>query len=116
VERRKASRYGIRIAVLFSWEDTQSKQAEGFTRDISVSGAYVLCEKNLRPGQGNTVTIQLILPSFVDFEAQGMKLKSRGQVLRTDDFPEESGFAVRAEFGMNLNTGDKNDGQSGELP
>lgn len=116
VERRKASRYGLRLPVLFSWENAQSKRAGGLTRDISTSGVYVLCEKNYCPAQGDTVTVKLILPSIADVEAQGMKLKSKGQVVRTADFPEESGFAVLAEFGMELNTGDKDNGQSGELP
>jgi hypothetical protein len=116
VERRKASRYGLRVPVLFSWQDTQPELDGGFTRDISASGVYVLCEKNHRPAQGNTVTIQLILPSIVDLEAQGMKLRSKGQVLRTGDFPEESGFAVLAEFDAEFSTGDKSNGQSDDLP
>jgi len=100
--------------VLFSWDNAQPKRAGGLTRDISASGVYVLCEKNHCPAEGDTVTIQLILPSIGDdVEAQGMKLKSRGPVLRTADFPEESGFAVLAEFGMELTAGDKDNGQSG---
>ena len=125
MERRKASRYGLRVPVLFSWENAQSKRAGGLTRDISASGVYVLCEKNHCPAQGDTVTVKLILPSIADVEAQGSiadveaqgtKLNSKGQVVRTADFPEESGFAVLAEFAMELNTGDKGNGQSGELP
>lgn len=98
MERRKASRYGLRVPVLFSWEDPHLKLDGGFTRDISASGVYVLCEKKYCPAQGDTVTIQLILPSIVDLEPRGLKLKSRGRVLRTGDFPEESGFALLAEF------------------
>jgi PilZ domain len=116
VERRKAARYGLRVPVLFSWEDTQPKQDGGFTRDISASGAYVLCEKSCCPTPGDTVAIQLILPPIANMEGQGMKLNFEGQVLRTGDFQEESGFAVLAEYGMGLNTGSKNTGQNGELP
>jgi len=45
-----------------------------------------------------------------------MMLKSKGQVVRTGDLPEESGFAVLAEFDMELNTGEKSKRQSGESP
>lgn len=116
MERRKAARYGLRVPVLFSWEGTQPKQAGGATRDISTLGAYVLCEKSCCPVQGDTVAIQLTLPPVANMEAQGMKLNFKGQVLRTGDFEEESGFAVLADYGMELNTGSKNSGQSGELP
>jgi hypothetical protein len=116
LERRKVSRYGLRLPVLFSREDTQSKRDGGVTRDISVSGVYVLCEKSRCPAPGNTVTTQLILPSIEDLETQGMKLKSKGQVVRVGNFPEESGFAVLAEFDIELDAGDKSSKQSGESP
>jgi len=116
VERRKASRYGLRLPVLFGRKDIQSKREQGLTRDISTSGVYVLCEGSRCPAPGDTVTIQLTLPSIVNLEAQGMMLKSKGQVVRTGDLPEESGFAVLAEFDMELNTGEKSKRQSGESP
>src|SRR5262245_36372167 len=115
VERRKAARYGLRVPVLFSWEETQPKLA-GFTRDISASGAYVLCEEECYPAEGDTVAIQLILPPIADLEAQGMKLEFKGQVLRSGDLGEEHGFAVLAESGMELNPGSKNDDQNADWP
>jgi hypothetical protein len=99
--------------VLFSREDTQPKQT-GFTRDVSASGAYVLCEESSYPAQGDTVAIQLILPPIADMETQGMTLEFIGQVLRTGDFPEESGFAVLAEAGMELST--ESSDQNGDWP
>lgn len=116
MERRKESRFGLRVPVLFSSEDTQLKQTRGFTRDISAWGAYILCEKSVCPGQGDTVVIDLMLPSIADVEGQGIKLKSKGQVLRTRDSQEESGFAMLADCAMELTTGSKNSEQSGELP
>jgi PilZ domain-containing protein len=115
VERRKAARYGLRVQVLFSWDDPEPRQAEGFTRDISASAAYVVCEKSYCPAQGEIVAIQLILPSVAHLEAQGIKLKFKGHVLRSGEFQEESGFAVLANCAMELNTG-KNAGRNGELP
>jgi PilZ domain len=115
VERRKAARYGLRVPVLFSREDTQPKQA-GVTRDVSASGAYVLCEESSYPTQGDTVAIQLILPPIADVETQGMTLEFTGQVLRTGDFPEESGFAVLAEAGMELSTESKSSDRNGDWP
>lgn len=116
VERRRAARYGLRVPVVFSWEDTQPKQAVGATRDISTLGAYVLCEGSCCPVQGDTVAIQLTLAPIANIEAQGMKLNFKGQVLRTGDFQEESGFAVLADYGMELSTESKNSGQRWELP
>jgi hypothetical protein len=98
----------LRVPVLFRWKDTQSKLDGGFTRDISAAGVYVLCEKNHCPAQGEIVKIQLILPAIGDQEAHGMTLRSKGQVIRTDEFPGECGFAALADFDMELNTGDKN--------
>jgi hypothetical protein len=114
VERRKASRYELQVPVLFSWKNA-SKQAGGFTRDISASGVYVLCEESHCPSRGDTVTLQLILPSIADAEGRGLKLKSKGQVLRTGELAEQSGFAVVAEFGLEPNSGSKNSGESGAL-
>jgi PilZ domain-containing protein len=115
VERRKAARYVLRVPVLFSWEDHQPRQARGFTRDISASAAYVVCEKSYCPIQGDIVEIQLILPSVAHLEAQGIKLKFKGHVLRSGEFQEESGFAVLANCAMELNTG-KNGEEGEELP
>lgn len=115
MERRRAARYGLRVPVLFSWDDTRANQAEGLTRDISAIGAYVLCEGNHCPVLGDEVRIQLILPSIANAEAQGMKLNFKGQVLRTGDF-QESGFAVLAEYDMELTTGSKEDEHTEELP
>ena len=115
MERRKAARYGLRVPVVYSWKESQQKVAVGFTRDISASGAYVLCEKSYCPAQGDTVSIQLILPPIADMDAPGTKLEFEGQVLRTGDGQQECGFAVLAEYGMKLNTGNENNGQSGHL-
>lgn len=115
MERRKAARYGLRIPVVFSWEDTEPRLAEGITRDISDSGAYVLCEGSYCPAQGDTVAIQLILPPIADMEGQGMKLEFAGQVVRADALRPDCGFAVLAEAGMNLQTGSENNEQGGQL-
>lgn len=113
MERRKAARYGLRVPAVFSWQDTPPRQAGGVTRDISASGAYVVCEESYCPAQGDTVAIQLLLPSIADMEAHGMKLEFEGQVLRAGDCQRECGFAVLAEFGMKLNTETRDNGQSG---
>lgn len=115
MERRKAARYCLRVPVLFSSQGNQTEQAEGFTRDISAAGAYVQCEENYCPVPGDAMAIQLILPPIASVEAQGMRLNFKGHVLRTGDF-HESGFAVLAEYGMELNTGSKNGGLTEELP
>jgi len=114
VERRKAARFALRLPVLFSWEDTQAKQAGGFTRDISASAAYVLCEAGYCPAPGDIVTVQLLLPPIAKLEAQGIKLKFKGHVLRSGELQEESGFAVLANCAIKLNAS-KSGERSGEL-
>ena len=101
--------------MVFSWEDTQPRQGGGVTRDISASGAYVVCEESYCPVQGDRVAMQLILPPIADMDAHGMKLEFEGQVLRAGGCQRDCGFAVLAEFGMTLNTGSEDNGQSGQL-
>lgn len=115
MERRRAARYELRVPVLFSGEDSGPKHA-GFTRDVSASGAYILCEESRYPAQGDTVEIQLILPPVAAVETRGMKLEFKGRVVRAADFREDSGFVVLAESGMELKTGSKNSEENGDWP
>lgn len=113
MERRKASRFALRVPVLFTWDGGHTQQAGGFTRDVSAYGAYVLCEKSECPAQGDTVTIQLLLPSVDGGEPEGLKLRAEGLVLRTGECQQNCGFAVLADFGKQLNGASQNTGQSG---
>lgn len=81
----------------FSWENTQGSmsQGEGYTRDISPSGVFVLTGDRLPLGA--TVKLEVALPSPRK-ETSGAFLRTRGHVVRS----EQLGFAAVAEMGFRM--------------
>ena len=79
------------------------KQAGGFTRDVSSAGTYVVCERGDCMAAGTGILIQLMLPPM-GVEGHGMKLQSNGHVVRVGGPGEQTGFAVRADFGVSEDT------------
>jgi hypothetical protein len=82
VPPRKYHRYRLEVPVIFSWKDAQRirQQQVGFTRDLSVGGAFVVAT-NPPPLNAN-VKLKEALPP-------------RGQILRVRMFGE--GQIVRVE-------------------
>jgi PilZ domain len=97
MDERQNKRYQLRIAVKFSWESSQGSmsQGEGYTRDISPSGIFVLTGDRLPLGA--TVKLEVALPSPRK-EASGAYLRTRGHVVRSEQF----GFAAVAEMGFRM--------------
>jgi hypothetical protein len=83
--------------VKFSWENTQGSmtQGEGYTRDISPSGVFVLTGDRLPLGA--TVKLEVALPSPRK-EISGASLRTRGHVVRSEQFV----FAAVAEMGFRM--------------
>ena len=99
LERRIVVRYPLRVPVLFSWAEGDSEHTRGgFTRDVSPNGAFILCEGQDHPSRGMSVRIEVMLPPMD--AAHGVKLRSRGETVRTCTPGEEHGFAVAAIFTM----------------
>jgi len=97
MDERQNKRYQLKIAVKFSWENSQRSmsQGEGYTRDISPSGVFVLTGDRLPLGA--TVKLEVTLPSPRK-EAPGALLRTRGHVVRS----EQLGFAAVAEMGFRM--------------
>jgi len=97
VDQRQSKRYQLKTAVKFSWESPQGgmSRGEGFTRDISPSGVFVVTGARLP--LGTTVKLEVALPTPRK-EASGASLRTRGHVVRS----EQLGFAAVAEMGFRM--------------
>jgi hypothetical protein len=97
VDQRQSKRYRLKTVVKFSWESPQgsTKRSEGFTRDISPSGVFVVTGDRLP--LGTTVKLEVRLPSPRK-ESPGAFLRTRGHVVRS----EQVGFAAVAEMGFRM--------------
>ena len=97
MDERQNKRYRLKTAVKFSWENSQGSmnQGEGYTRDISPSGVFVLTGDRLPLGA--TVKLEVALPSPRK-DPSGALLRTRGHVVRS----EQLGFAAVAEMGFRM--------------
>ncbi len=97
MDQRQSKRYRLKTAVKFSWERQpgSTSRGEGFTRDISPSGVFVLTGDQLP--LGTTVKLEVELPSPRK-HAPGASLRTRGHVVRS----EQLGFAAVAEMGFRM--------------
>jgi len=97
MDERQNKRYQLKIAVRFSWENSHGSmsQGEGYTRDISPSGVFVLTGDRLPLGA--TVKLEVTLPSRRKGPS-GALLHTRGHVVRS----EQLGFAAVAEMGFRM--------------
>jgi hypothetical protein len=83
--------------VTFSWEqlDGSTMRSEGYTRDISQSGVFVVTGDRLP--SGTVVKLEVALPSLRG-QGLGACLRSQGRVVRS----EEVGFAAVANTGFRM--------------
>ena len=97
MDQRQSKRYRLKTSVKFSWENAlgDTIRSEGFTRDISPSGVFVLTSDRLP--LGTTVKMEVVLPTPSE-ERSGALLRTRGHVVRS----EELGFAAVAEMGFRM--------------
>ena len=91
LERRHAARYRLRAAVDFHWG---ASEGAGWTRDISVNGAYVACP--IVPPLEKTIDIEIRF-SRTSNVYSGLRMHSKGLVVRVDK-GLNSGFAVTAKL------------------
>jgi hypothetical protein len=97
LEQRHSKRYRLKASVTFSWEhsDGSTMRGEGYTRDISPTGVYVLTSDRLPSGA--VLKLEVALPSLRG-QRTGAYLRTHGQVVRS----EEVGFAAAAEMGFRM--------------
>ena len=97
MELRQNKRYRLRACVAFSWANTDGNtmRGEGYTRDISAAGVFVLTGDRLP--SSTAVKLEVTLPSLSE-KRDGALLRTQGRVVRS----EEIGFAVAADMGFRM--------------
>lgn len=97
MDLRRSNRYRLKASVRFSWENAQGStiRGQGYTRDISPIGVFVLT--NDRLPSGTAVKLEVSLPPLHE-EHSGACLRTHGQVIRS----EEIGFAAVANMGFQM--------------
>ena len=103
MEMRKVARYRLVTKVSFIWalQSGRSLSGEGMTRNINISGVYIMTDG--LPPVGALIQMDIFLPNLTD-AGSGMQLYGEGVVLRAeprdakdaDSF--ESGFAASVQF------------------
>ena len=93
MEMRRNRRYPLRGSVTFVWEQTDGSRmhGDGYTRDISPAGVFVLTSNRLPPG--TPVEMEVILPSLNE-QRVGASLRAHARVVRS----EMTGFAAAADI------------------
>jgi len=97
VDLRQNKRYRLKAVVTFSWlqADGGAMRGEGYTRDISPSGVFVVTGDQLP--SGTAVKLEVALPSLQG-KSSGASLRTQGHVVRS----EETGFAAAADMGFRM--------------
>src|SRR5437879_3358942 len=94
-ERRGSKRFRLRLAVVFSWRDTQGivQSSEGSSSNIGGRGIYV--RTKLAPPVGTAVEMNVFLPQPA-YDIRAAEIHAKGQVTRIDQGPlaQTWGFAA----------------------
>jgi hypothetical protein len=87
----------LKASVTFFWENTDggAMRGEGYTRDISPAGVFVLTSDRLP--SSTAVKLEVTLPSLHE-KRSGASLRTQGRVVRS----EQIGFAVAADMGFRM--------------
>lgn len=97
-ENRRSTRFRIGAAVVFSWTSMgELKRAVGITRDLSKSGAFILCGGDCEVHAGQEIRLEGLLPAIVT-GAQAIGFHAQGSVARRSTTEEGLGFAVLADI------------------
>jgi hypothetical protein len=100
VEHNRAVRFKLRAPVIFRWRDQSGRRKErvGYTRDISISGAFVIC--STPPPLGTAVQLEIHLPPLERDTLQHLNLEVKGKVVRVMGTNQMSGFAAIGSFAL----------------
>jgi hypothetical protein len=98
VDQRRAVRFGVQAQVIYSWTDPSGRNQLGVgrTRNISISGVFVICSSP--PEEGTQVDLEIKLPPLARGAQQNLKLETKGKVTRVKGIDQESGFAATSQF------------------
>jgi hypothetical protein len=96
LEYRRSPRFSLRLPVLTRWTDVTGKECQGagFSRDICLSGIFIVSSEP--PPKGTPIFVTVVLPN-PRAAAQELHLRSKGFVVRVEQ-GEATGFAVNCDF------------------
>ena len=94
MDRRHHKRFELQASTHFSWKDSTGVrcQGQGFTRDISETGVFVLTPQC--PPSGTTVRVKVRASALTH---SGLMMETSGQVVRVEagqEAPVAAGFAA----------------------
>jgi hypothetical protein len=95
MERRAAIRYGLRLPVIFYWNDGSEHTEGGFTHDIALDGAFIMSSKC--PPTGSDIRIEVLLPS-PDTGMDELRIECDCKVIEVTSRNGRHGFVVRGIF------------------
>ena len=97
MNRRRSSRFRIRLPVLTQWTDDQGqvRYGGGFTRDICLHGLFVISSEP--PSEATIVSVTVVLPN-VRAGSQEVHLHSAGAIVRVERSDGTTGYAVDCHF------------------
>jgi len=95
VQRRSAVRYKLRLPVIFHWNDGIERTSGGFTSDVALDGALILC--STCPTVGSEVRIEVLIPS-PNHSHEELRIECVGRVSRAVTLPGFSAFGVQGMF------------------
>jgi hypothetical protein len=98
LQQRTSVRYRLRVPVICNWTGPGGRlRCDGFTRDISTQGVFVLC--STPPALGTAVVIELVFPPLEATSGVGPRLKAVGRVVRVEGSNGTvTGFATASDF------------------
>ena len=101
MEQKRAARIKLRAPVIFRWRDqSEARQQEkvGCTREIGISGVFVVC--SMPPPLGTAVQLEIQLPPLERNTLQPLNLRAKGKVVRVTVDNQVSGFAAIGSFAL----------------
>jgi hypothetical protein len=98
MQRRDTVRFSLHLPVICRWHDRLMMKHErlGHTRDLSLSGLFVLC--SAPPSVGTVVDLEICLPPLDENKFQRLRLEGAGEVIRVGGEKEPNGFAAISDF------------------
>jgi hypothetical protein len=95
--RRRFQRFPLQVPAVFFWKGPRGslQRSEGYTRDISASGVFIMAENC--PPEDSSIRFEVKLPAL-DASGPPVRIRAAGQVVRTDAQTGRmtKGFAVHS--------------------
>jgi hypothetical protein len=98
IERRACKRFGLELPVHIEWKDVSGEvlESEGATKDMSASGAFVICQEMI--GVKCHVNLKIDLPVTLAGARKSL-VSARGSVVTKETMTEpDEGYGHRIKF------------------